>query len=129
MGFEHNLLIEDCAHIVMAANNFDRNPRYDYGRSLQAKNQLVIRDSRDCTLTGNHIAHVSNSPAALTLENCDRFNVSGLTILDCELGLKLTNVSRSLFSACLIRDDREGATSRQVAMEGGVGNRFDASFD
>jgi hypothetical protein len=129
MGFEHNLLIEDCSHVVMAANNFDRNPRYDYGRSLQAKNQLVIRDSRDCTLTGMHIAHVWNSPAALTLENCDRFNVSGLTILDCEVGLRLKNVSRSLFSGCLIRDDRENTASSNVIIEGGVANRFDASFD
>lgn len=128
MGFEHNLLIEDCSHVVMAANNFDRNPRYDYGNSTTTKNRLIIRDSQDCTLTGLHISHVRDS-AALTLENCDRFNVSALTILDCDLGLQLTNVSRSLFSGCLIDDAREANVSRKVSVEGGIGNRFDFSLE
>lgn len=128
MGFEHNLLIDDCSHIVMAANNFDRNPRYDYGIAKTAKNRLLVRNSQDCTLTGLHISQVFKS-AALTLENCNRFNISGLTILDCDLGLQLTNVSRSLFSSCLIDDGRSDNTSRKVNIEGGSGNRFDFSFE
>jgi hypothetical protein len=124
MGFEHNLLIEDCSHIVMAANNLDRNPRYDYGVAKSAKNQVVIRNSQDCTLTGMHISQVYDT-AAVTLENCNRFNVSGLSILDCDLGLQLKNVSKSLFTGCLIDDSRPQSTSRKVLIEGGVGNRFD----
>jgi nitrous oxidase accessory protein NosD len=124
MGFEHNLWIDDCAHIVMAANNFDRNPRYDYGVAKSAKNQVVIRNSQDCTLTGMHISHVYDT-VALTLENCHRFNVSGLSILDCDVGLHLKNVSQSLFTGCLIDDSRQPSTSRKVLIEGGVGNRFD----
>ena len=128
MGFEHNLLIDDCSHIVMAANNFDRNPRYDYGIAKTAKNRLLVRNSQDCTLTGLHISQVIKS-AALKLENCQRFNVSGLTILDCDLGLQLTNVTRSLFSSCLIDDSRDGSKSSKVNIEGGSGNRFDFSFE
>lgn len=128
MGFDYNLLIDDCSHIVMAANNFDRNPRYDYGVAQSSKNSLLIRNCRDCTLSGLHISQVFES-AALTLENCDRFNVSGLTILDCELGLQLNKVSRSLFSACLIDDGRAGNKSRKVVEEGCVGNLFDSSFE
>lgn len=128
MGFQYNLWIDDCAHVVMAANNFDRNPRYDYGHATTAKNRLHIRNSRDCTLTGLHIAHVTGG-AALTLENCQRFNVSGLSILDCDLGLQLSKVTGSLFSSCLISDSREGHASQKVAIEGGSQNRFDQSFD
>ncbi|MCC7333556.1 MAG: right-handed parallel beta-helix repeat-containing protein [Pirellulaceae bacterium] len=124
MGFEHNLLIEDCSHIVMAANNFDRNPRYDYGVAKAAKNQILIRNSRDCTLTGLHVSQVFDIPAVL-FENCDRFNVSGLTILDCDLGLQLTDVTRSVFSGCLIDDSRAGSKSRKVVVESSDNNRFD----
>ncbi len=128
MGFEHNLLIEDCSHVVMAANNFDRNPRYDYGVAKSSKNRLLIRDCHDCTVTGLHISQVFET-AALTLENCSRFNVSGLTILDSDLGLQLTNVSRSLFSGCLIDDSRAGKKSSKVVVDGGSDNRFDFSFE
>jgi hypothetical protein len=124
MGFDHNLWIDDCAHIVMAGNNFDRNPRYDYGVAKSAKNQVVIRNSQDCTLTGMHLSHIYDT-AALTLENCHRFNVSALSILDCDVGLHLKNVSHSLFTACLIDDSRQPSSSRKVLIEGGVGNRYD----
>ena len=33
MGYDHNLLIEDCSNIIIGSNNFDRNPRYSYGNS------------------------------------------------------------------------------------------------
>ena len=49
MGYKHNLLIEDCSNIVIGTNNFDRNPRYDYGDCLDARNSLVVRNSEDCT--------------------------------------------------------------------------------
>ncbi len=58
MGFTHNLLIEDCSDIILGPNNFDRNPRYNYGNSLDARNSLVVRNSEDCTLTGLHVTNV-----------------------------------------------------------------------
>ncbi len=64
MGYEHNLLVEQSSHIVVGSNNFDRNPRYDYGTALQTKNALIFRDCEDCSLTGLHIAHVWRSAPA-----------------------------------------------------------------
>jgi hypothetical protein len=128
MGYQHNLLIENCSHIVMSANNFDRNPRYDYGTSRTTLNALYIRNSRDCTLAGLHIADVGEGLPGLALENCDRFHVSGLTILDCDIGLQMKNVTRTRISDCMIRDDREGAASQRVVIEGGEGNDFDESI-
>jgi len=123
MGFTHNLLLEDCSNIILGPNNFDRNPRYNYGNSLQARNGLVVRDSEDCTLSGLHITNVWGEPAGLLLENCRRMNITNCTILDCDnAGLLLRNVTDSRVSDCLIRDDRENANSASLVVTGGRGN-------
>ncbi len=123
MAFTHNLLIEDSSNIIVGPNNFDRNPRYDYGNSLDAKNSLVVRNSEDCTLTGLHITNVWREPAGLLIENCRRINVTNCTILDCDnVGLLLKDVVHSRVSDCLIRDDRADAESVSLKVVGGEGN-------
>jgi len=123
MGFTHNVLIEDCSDIILGPNNFDRNPRYDYGNSLDAKNGLVVRNCEDCTLTGLHVTNVWREPAGLRIENCKRMNVTNCTILDCDnVGLLLKDVTSSRVSDCLIRDDRENAKSASLVVTGGRGN-------
>ena len=126
MGFQHNLLLENCSHLVVGPNNFDRNPRYAYGHSTDAQNRLVFRSCKDCTVSGLHVALVTGP--GLSMTDCDRMNVSGLTILDCDVGVQLKNVSRSRFANCLIRDDRSDAKSVKLSSEGGVENKFDDSF-
>jgi hypothetical protein len=123
MGYQHNLLIENCSNIVVGPNNFDRNPRYNYGNALEANNSLVVRNSEDCTLTGLHITNVWRDPAGLLIENCRRMNVTDCTILDCDnVGLLLKNITDSRVSDCLIRDDRPDSTSVPVKIVGGSGN-------
>jgi hypothetical protein len=123
MGYTHNLLVEDCSNIILGPNNFDRNPRYNYGDCLEARNSLVVRDSEDCTLSGLHITNVWREPAGLLLENCKRMNVTNCTILDCDnAGLSLRDVTDSRVSGCLIRDDRAEAKSLSLAVTGGRGN-------
>ena len=123
MGYTHNLLIENCSNIIIGANNFDRNPRYNYGNSLDAKNSVVIRNSEDCTLSGLHITNVWHDSAGLLIESCKRMNVTNCTILDCdEIALLLKNVTDSRVSDCLIRDDRPNAKSISLAVVGGKDN-------
>jgi hypothetical protein len=122
-GYAHNLLIEDCSNIVIGANCFERNPRYNYGNSLEAKNSLVLRNCKDCTLSGLHIAHVWRAPAGLLIENCQRMNITNCTILDCDnVGLLLKDVIHSRVSDCMIRDDRVDAQSIPLKVTGGMGN-------
>lgn len=122
-GYEQNLLVEDCSNIVVGPNNFDRNPRYNYGNTQQANNGLVFRSSHDCTLTGLHISHVWREPAGLVLQSCRRMNVTDCTILDCDnAGMLLDNVHDSRVSDCLIRDDRDHADSVPIKTSGGSGN-------
>lgn len=124
-GYAHNLLIEDCSNIVVGLNNFDRNPRYDYGNTQDAKNGLVFRNSVDCTLTGLHITNVWRSPAGLLIEDADRFNITNCTILDCDtVGLLLKNVRNSRVSDCLIRDDRLDSNGLSMQVLGGEGNQI-----
>ncbi|MCR9117363.1 MAG: right-handed parallel beta-helix repeat-containing protein [bacterium] len=126
MGFDHNLLAESCSNLVIGPNAFDRNPRYAYGVATTSKNSLVFRDCEDSTLTGLHISGVHDSPAGLVIDSCRRMNISNCTILDCDnVGLMLKNLSHSRVSGCLIRDDREGAVSLPMSVEGSVGNKID----
>ena len=123
MGYDHNLLIEDCSNIIVGANNFDRNPRYDYGNSLDARNSLLVRNSADCTLSGFHVTNVWKAVAGVTIESCKRMNITDCTILDCDnLGLLLKDVNNSRISDCLISENRLGAESASLKIIGGSGN-------
>ena len=123
MGYAHNLLIEDCSNIIVGANNFDRNPRYDYGNSLDAQNSLLVRNSADCTLTGLHITNVWKAPAGLMIENCNRMNLTDCEILDCDnVGLLLKDVVDSRISGCLISDTRPDTESVSLKVIDGKGN-------
>ncbi len=129
-GYEQNLLVERCSNIIVGPNNFDRNPRYDYGNTQDANNGLVFRRSSDCTLTGLHITNVWRERAGLILQDCYRMNVTNCTVLDCDnAGILLENVSESRISDCLIRDDRQGAQSVAIRRQGGGGNLIVDNWD
>ncbi|MCA8989314.1 MAG: right-handed parallel beta-helix repeat-containing protein, partial [Planctomycetaceae bacterium] len=103
MGYEYNLLVEQTSHLVMAANNFDRNPRYDYGTATTTKNLILFQQCEDCTLSGIHAAHIHSAPAAVTIQDCRRMHVTGNTILDCEpISLLVKNTTESRIEDNLI---------------------------
>jgi hypothetical protein len=123
MGFEHDLLVEDSSNVVVGPNNLDRNPRYE-GQGRAARGGVVFRRSRDCTITGLHVNGVRQHAAAVSIEECIRFNVTGVTILDSDgVGLMLRDTSLSRVSGCLVRDDRgEPGDSPAIVVSGGRGN-------
>ena len=106
-AYAHNLLVENSSNMIVGPNNFDRNPRYNYGDTAKAVNDVVFEHCQDCTLTGLHLNLVQHAAAGMRVEDCKRFNISNCTILDCDgVGLLLKDVSHSRVSGCLIRDDR-----------------------
>lgn len=125
-----NVLAEDSAYVTLGPNNFDRNPRYRAEETPRTTNALRFVRCRDCTLSGFTVAQARAAPAAVCLEDCDRFLVTGLSLLDCEpVGLLLRNVTRSRVASCLIRDDRPGTQSLSVRAAGGHDNQIvDNSF-
>lgn len=125
MGYQHNLLVEDCRQIVVGPNALERNPAYAYGTAKTTQNATIFRDCADCTLSGLSIEGTHTVEAGLVLENCKRFNITGCTILDCDqAGIVARNLTHSRISGCLIRDDREGNKTPAMKIEGGQGNQI-----
>ncbi len=117
-GYERNLVVDGCQNVVLTGNVFDRNPRYHYGDGADARLGLLFIDSDDCTISANHISGIVDGEAAMVVRRCNRFNVTGCTIVDYgRCGLLLDDVSNSRVSDCLIRDDREGADGISIWIE------------
>jgi hypothetical protein len=118
-GYQHNLLVEDSLQVVVGTNAMERNPLYGY-TPTEGKNGVVFRGCKDCTISGLHLHNVLQSEAGLVLDKCDRMHVVGCTILDCDnAGILARDTTRSYLNDCVIRDDREGATSEPVKTIGG----------
>jgi hypothetical protein len=122
-GYRSNMIVEGCKNVVVADNVFDRNPRYHYGDGAEAKLGLIIRDTTDSTISGNHLWGVGDVPAAVLVERCRRLNIVGCTIGNFgRCGLLLKDVRDSRISDCLIYNDqnqREGAVPLLVEKGGG----------
>jgi parallel beta-helix repeat protein len=76
-------------------------------------------------LTGNHLKGVHHTEAGLLLDGCDRFNITGCTVLDSDgAGIVARNLTNSRISDCIVRDDREGKKTPGIRVEGGKNNRI-----
>lgn len=118
-AFAYNLLIEDSTAVVLGANVLDRNPAYESVRNATARNAVVFMNCRDSTISGLHVQGVHHVEAAVVLENCDRMNITGCTLLDNDGdALVLKEVTRSQITGCLIRDDRPNAAGMAVRAVG-----------
>lgn len=125
-GYAHNLLIEDSTAVSIGPNMLERNPLYSY--TSEGDCGVVLKGCRDCTIQGLHLHGVIQAPAGLILEKCDRLHITGCTILDCDnAGLLVKDCTRMAIAGNVIRDDREGATSMPIRVEGGSGNTIQKS--
>ncbi len=124
-GFEHDLLVEDSQAVVVGPNDFDRNPRYVVnGNWAKDLNGLTFRRSSDCKLSGFLVNGVWKKDAAVVLEQCDRFTLTDVSVLDCDgIGLLLKDCTRTRVSDCVVRDDRaEKKATLSLKVEGGREN-------
>ncbi len=123
-GVQHNLRVVDSSNVVIGPNAMDRNPEYQ--DQATANDGVYLAGCRDCTITGLHIRGVRRAPAGLMLEDCQRVNLTGCTILDCDhAGLLLRNIRHSRVSGCLLGGDPEAAEAwRPIVVEGGRANQI-----
>jgi len=123
-GVQHNLRVVESSNVLIGPNTMDRNPQYQDEEA--ANDGVLLRGCRDSTLSGLHIRGVRRAPAGLVLEDCERINLTGCTILDCDnAGILLRNVRRSRVSDCLIANDPSPAGGWQpIVVEGGGGNQI-----
>jgi len=104
-GYDANVRLMDCDHIVFSGNILERNPLYGY--TAEASNRVLIRDCRDLTIQSLHLHNVRDAEAGILIDNTDRVHLQGCTILDCDnAGVELRNTRRTVISHCVIRDDR-----------------------
>jgi hypothetical protein len=112
-GYNHNILVEDSSHVLLGANMLERNPLYSY--TTAGKDNVVIRNSRDCTIQGLHLHNVIDSEAGLTIEKCQRVHIVGCTILDCDnVGLLVKGSNDIHWEANIIGDSRPDASALQL---------------
>jgi len=102
MGFTHNMLVENCSYVVATGNNMDRNPRYDYGNSTTSKNLVVFENCRRCTIDALSISNITAGPA-IEFRDYEDMLCSKLAVFDAPLAIRLSNVSNSIFSSCMLR--------------------------
>ncbi len=107
-GFEHDILAENCEHLMITSNNFDRNPRYAVNGFQNAENNgITLTDCSDSSLTGNVISGVWRQRAAVDVTGGSRLVIAQNQILDSDgAGLRLEGVKHSLITNNIIRDDR-----------------------
>lgn len=125
-GFQYDLIVKDSKSVVVTGNNFDRNPRYQVnGFGNAERNGIVFRDSADSSFTANLVSGVRFHASAVEFSNCARMQISNNSILDSDgAALRLFNVSRSVVSGNLFRDDRtkQSEPVSSLSIEGGADN-------
>ena len=112
-AFTHNLLIEDSEEIAISANNLNRNPRYVRASLGAMLHDVVIRGSRDITVSGMVLRGVRNKEGGFQLEDCRRITIQGCTLGDCDgPPLRLAKCDGVTVTGCLVGDaDRTEATA------------------
>lgn len=119
-GFEHNILAENCSHLVLGANLLDRNP--DQRENL-SKNGIELRDCVDCTLSGLHLHDVHAPEAAMKLEHCSWCNITNCHITDSgDTLIDLAHCDNCRVSECLFRVPKASITTKHVRVTGGGDN-------
>ena len=120
-GYAHNMLIEDSEHVLVGPNMLERNPLYGY--TSEGKCNVIFHGCRDCTIQGLHLHNVIDSEAGLTIEKCNRMNIVGCTILDCDnVGLLVKDSDDIHWDASIIGDTRPGSTSARLKTVDANGN-------
>lgn len=132
-GFDQDLLAENCEHLVISNNNFDRNPRYAVNGFKDAENNGIrLIHCTDSSLTGNVISGVWRQRAAVDVLGGNRLMIAQNHILDSDgVGLRLEELQNSLVTQNLIRDDRsDEKRSKQPSMIviKGNGNQISANL-
>lgn len=132
-GFEHDLRVKNSSRILITGNNFDRNPRYAVNGFQGAEhNGLSFLECSETTLNGNIISGVLQKNAAIEVADSRRMVISNNSILDSDgAGLTLRNVSDSIISGNLIRDDRPAdgkAKTPGMVVVGGTGNAMNSNL-
>ena len=121
-GCSCDLIVDHCQDVVVSGNVFDRNPRYR--ETDESRHGVLVRNSKDCVLSGNQISGVRQHAGGIVVEGSERVNLTGCTVADCDhAGIVLRDSVKCRVSDCIVEDERaegEGRVALQVT--GGKNN-------
>jgi parallel beta-helix repeat protein len=123
MGLSHNILIENSEHILLANNILDRNPHYGE-KTMNTRDGVVIRNSRNLTINGMQLYNTKDDQAGMVLEKCQNYNLTNSTFLDCnEAGILLIDSEKGKVSGNFFNDERPGISNPiAIKIQGGKKN-------
>ncbi|HZK61306.1 MAG TPA: right-handed parallel beta-helix repeat-containing protein [Anaerovoracaceae bacterium] len=123
MGLSHNILVENSEHILLANNIMDRNPHYGQ-KTMETRDRIVIRDSRNLSINGLQLYNTKGDEAGIVLERCQNYNLTNSTILNCnEAGISLIDSEKGNVSGNFINDERpEVKNPISIRIQGGKSN-------
>ena len=115
-GYQANVQLQDCRHVVFSGNVYDRNPRYHYGDGDEAKLGSVFRQCQHVTVTGDHFAGRTRHAAVLQLIDCAAINVSGCSFSQVSrVGISVSKVSFGQITGTLF--SLQGESSVAIEMD------------
>ncbi len=132
-GFDHDLTAENCEHLIISSNNFDRNPRYLVnGFEGKENNGILLKNCQDSSFVSNIVGGVIRQRAAVDIEGGRRLMITNNSILDSDgVGLRVEGVDHSVITGNLIRDDRPAALkskSPSLLLIGGNDNQVGSNL-
>ncbi|ADB16977.1 Parallel beta-helix repeat protein [Pirellula staleyi DSM 6068] len=120
-GWSHNLVLENCQQVVLTGNMLERNPMYGY--TDEASNRVRISACQDLTIESLHLQSAGDNTtevAALLIEKCERLQLRGLTLLDCQpTSLEIRDSSHVTLCDATLRYDRPGLSHTLLKWTGG----------
>lgn len=121
-GCSYDLIVDHCEDVVVSGNVFDRNPRYR--ETDESRHGVLVRNSKNCVLSGNQISGVRQHPGGIVVEGSERVNLTGSTIADCDhAGIMLRDCVKCRVSDCIVEDERTDGEGRvAVRVAGGRNN-------
>lgn len=129
MGLSHNILVENSEQILLANNIMDRNPHYGQ-KTMETKDRVVIRDSRNISINGLLVYNTKGDQAGIVLERCQNYNLTNSTLLNCnEAGISLIDSEKGNVSGNFINDERpEVKKPISIRIKGGKDNLVTNNF-
>lgn len=129
LAVSHDILIENSSEVVLTGTVFDRHPRYNPDRVVNAvvvRQGIVIRNSNRCTLSALRV-NGGKAAAAIDISGGDFFNISNCTVTDVEAAaLHLEGVSHSVITGNLFAPGKP--ENRALRIRGGSGNLIAANL-
>jgi len=105
-GYKFNLRVQDSHNVVVGPNVLGRNSPYRDEDTCD--NAVLFRNCEGGTVNGLHVHETRRADAGIILDACQRFHLTGCTVLDCDhAGLLLKDLVDCQIHGNMLRGNSE----------------------